>query len=328
MKKCNNCGAVVEDNSNFCLKCGSNNLSVEAPVQQNGFQQNGFQQNGFQQNGFQTPAQQGFNQVNGGFQQPMNGQPQPSDDKNKKIIKILIAVIGVILVIALIAIGVSIGSSSGDSPSGGSDSGYVDQNDSEDKDSDDEDDEDASSDEDADSDEDEKETEKETEKAKVEYTKGEVIDGYYVNEWANIKFEITDEWPDTTATDGANYEDAKTETGFASVDSTQGKQLAIAFEDVSAYGDEITEEIYLDAYETNLSKGFDSSVEYEVSEKYTTIIAGETFHGVDVVITGAGGSVTLSTFVRLQDGKAILFAVSSMSESDIEDVLSSVETCD
>ena len=167
MKKCNNCGAVVEDNSNFCLKCGSNNLSVEAPVQQNGFQQNGFQQNGFQQNvgqqnGFQAPAQQGFNQVNGGFQQPVNGQPQPSDDKNKKIIKILIAVIGVILVIALIAIGFSIGSSNNDSSSGGSNSGYVDKNDSEDNDSVDEDDEDADSDEDEeDSDEDEEETEEE-----------------------------------------------------------------------------------------------------------------------------------------------------------------------
>ena len=282
-----------------------------------------------QQNGFQAPAQQGFNQVNGGFQQPVNGQPQPSDDKNKKIIKILIAVIGVILVIALIAIGFSIGSSNNDSSSGGSNSGYVDQNDSEDNDSVDEDDEDADSDEDEeDSDEDEEETEEEKEDVKVEYTKGEVVNGYYVNEWANIKFKITDEWPDTTATDGANYEDAKTETGFASVDSTQGKQLAIAFEDVSAYGDDITEEIYLDAYENNLSAGFDSSVEYEVSERYTTKIAGETFHGVDVVITGAGGSVTLSTFVRIQDGRAILFAVSSMSVSEIEDVLSSVETCD
>ncbi len=56
-----------------------------------------------------------------------------------------------------------------------------------------------------------------------EYTKGEILDGVYTNEWAEISFEVTSEWPEGTAADYAEYNGDGTECGFISYIEDEGR---------------------------------------------------------------------------------------------------------
>lgn len=155
-----------------------------------------------------------------------------------------------------------------------------------------------------------------------DYTKGRIEGNYYINEWANIKFEITDRWPNGNENAYSIIEDEKTECGFASIDDLSGTQMLLGFENIESKFVTYDETKYLD---TVLSYMFDDPnfQNFEKSEYYDYIIAGETYLAVDCSYMG---QVVERVYARIYDNHAIVFITASLDETAI-DFINSIEPC-
>lgn len=159
---------------------------------------------------------------------------------------------------------------------------------------------------------------------KIAYTKGSVVDDYYINEWAGFKFKITEEWPDTTATARSTYEDETTDAGFISADTLTGKQFVIDFVDLSKTYVEYTEEKFLKEI-VSTSESELAGIEYTLSEFYDYEIAGETYECVDFTMENG---FNLTYCVRLYDDRIITIFSSSYSKEKVQEAFDSIEALD
>lgn len=158
----------------------------------------------------------------------------------------------------------------------------------------------------------------------VAYTKGAVADGWYVNEWANLKFEITEEWPQGTAEQYAAYENETTDCGFLAQDDATNNQLCIGFEKLESVAGLLSEEDYLDRFEEMLSTTYDDAgIEYEMGDTYNTTIAGETYLSLSVSL--GGDMVHQTCCVRKMDGYIIFITVTSGDTATNSAALSSIQ---
>lgn len=155
---------------------------------------------------------------------------------------------------------------------------------------------------------------------KISYTKGSVVDGYYINEWAGFKFKITEEWPNTTEAAKGDYENEVAEVGFASVDSFAGKQFVVMFLDTTGSYVKYTEERYLNELVENVKTEVD--IEINAGEYYDKVIADETYKCVDFV---AENGVALTYCVRVYDGRIITVLASSPIKTNIDTLFETFE---
>ncbi len=159
----------------------------------------------------------------------------------------------------------------------------------------------------------------------IKYTKGNIVDGYYVNEWANIKFEITEQWPEGDDAAYSLYAGPTTECGFISEGNLQGKQFAICFEDLSRQFFNISEEDYLNLFEEKIKKIYsDASISCEIGEYFDTTIAGKTYKVAKINLEN--GLFYQYLCVYKIDDYIMYIAVTSADESEIKSVLSSIKT--
>lgn len=157
------------------------------------------------------------------------------------------------------------------------------------------------------------------------YTKGEIVDGWYVNEWANIKFEITDDWPQSKSDVYDSLTDTYTDCGFASVDNLIGKEFIVFYEDISRSLVEYDAEKYMEAAISNQKERCNNQgINAQFSDLRSTTIAGETYCFSKTSFESNG--VVLYICARILDQRAIVFMVSSTDESEITEALNSVET--
>lgn len=112
------------------------------------------------------------------------------------------------------------------------------------------------------------------------YTKGYIEGDYYVNEWANFKFALSDKFPDTPSL-YSTVENETTECGFAAQNQEEGTYLIISYEDVSSALGFMTEEKYLDLVKKGLGDAL-SAYEYSIGAYQEKEIAGETFLVMDI----------------------------------------------
>lgn len=342
MKKCMKCGSEVNEQDRFCMNCGSaefeaqqeqttvlsqefqqsiyvnqesvaseqttvlqENIQPEAkvapqqqvyqpyfaqPIQQSVQQPQPYATQPTQQNPYQNMSS-AYGQPNTNFQQSFQPQIQPV--KKNPLKKVLIGV-GCFLLVGLI-LGI-LGAVVGDDDTSGD---YNSGNDYEVTDGVNTDD---------------------ISNNKVAYTKGSVVDGYYINEWAGFKFKITEEWPDTTEAAKGNYENAVTEVGFASVDSFAGKQFVVMFFDATGSYVKYTEEKFLN--EIVESTKAEVEIEINVGEYYDRVIAGETYKCVDFM---SENGATLTYCTRIYDNRIITILASSAIKTNIETLFDTIE---
>ena len=158
-------------------------------------------------------------------------------------------------------------------------------------------------------------------KATVEYTKGSISNNVYTNEWANIKFELDNTtWKQGSTADYQSYESATTDCGLIAGISSEGRQLAIIFEENP--GNAATVNVYLD----NVKKGMQSvGLTYVFSDYYEKTIAGKKYVGMDATLAQSGVTVYQTFFATLYDGRFISFVGTSVTGKDeIESALAKI----
>lgn len=159
------------------------------------------------------------------------------------------------------------------------------------------------------------------------YTKGAVVDNWYVNEWAGIRFDTTG-WTIGTAEEYAAYEsDPNTECGIILNDDANNKQFDISFEKLSGTNALLSETDYLDILTKKIQQGYAAeNISCIVSEYSDKTIAGETYKTVRVSLND--GIVIQDYNVRKLDGYIIFFCVTVQDGFDASSIINNIKTVD
>lgn len=158
------------------------------------------------------------------------------------------------------------------------------------------------------------------------YNKGSVVDGWYVNEWANIRFDTNGGWTEGSAEEYSSYEgDSKTECGIILKDSDNDKQLVICFEKLNEPNVSVTEEEYLDIFTGSLKQQYeDVNITYIVDNYFDTTIAGETFKTAKFSFDG---NTMIQTFhVRKCDDYIIFVAIMAQDNTEASSIANNIRT--
>ena len=298
MKVCPNCSNTVEDSAVFCDKCGTR-FAV-----QNNNPVNYTQQPTNQPNYVQQP------QYNNGAVQPQYQNVTPQTPPKKKNTGMIIGIVAAVLVVLAIigSIAQKAFQDQGYGDGGGNNStpsynfGVGDSS---------EDDDDLTSNNDV--------SDVKT------YNMGSVEDGWYVNDWANMRFD-TNGWTDGSADEYASYDgDPNTECGVILNDATNGKQLVICFEKLNGPSASVTESAYLDIITEGLEQQYaDANLSCTVNDYFDTTIAGETFKTAR--ITFEGSPLIQEFHVRKYDGYIVFVAVTAQSGFDASSTANNIRT--
>ena len=296
MKVCPNCNNAVEDSAIFCDKCGTrfavqNNNPVNYP-----------QQPVNQPNYVQQP------QYNYGANQPQfQNAPQtpPKKKKTGMIIGIIAAVLIVLAIIGSVAEKAFQDQGYGDGGNDYTPSYNFSTNDS-------------SINENTNS-----TTDNNVSDAKS-YSKGSMKEGWYVNEWANMKFDANSNWAEGSAEEYDSYAgDPNTECGVILNDATNGKQLVICFEKLNGPSASVTEDAYLDIIVSGLKQQYsDANLTCTVADYFDTTIANEKFRTAK--FTFDGSTMVQEFHVRKYDGYMIFVAVMAQDNFDASTVANNI----
>lgn len=288
MKVCSKCGNVIEDNAMFCGKCG-NRLEVQSQQSQYTY----------------VPNQPQY--------QPTPMQQPPKKKNTGLIIGIVAAVVIVLAAIGSIAEKVfqkqGYGQPSGNyTPS----DDYVD------------DDEYADNDDDTNDDS----LTNDNPTGVKTYNKGSVVDGWYVNEWANLRVDTSGSWTDGSAEEYASYDGtANLECGVILNDKAAQKQLVICFEKLNGPSALLSEDGYLDAFVTDLKQTYaNANLTCTASDYYDTTIAGQTCRTVKITFDGM--STVQVVHVRKQDGYVIIVPIVAQDSFGASSIANSIRSID
>lgn len=165
------------------------------------------------------------------------------------------------------------------------------------------------------------------EQDEIEYTKGSVDeDGLYTNEWANLTFNVSSDFPQGDEELYNQLESYNTDCGYASLNYFTGKQFCLYF--VNTFG--LSTEI--DDYVTDLSseiiqqfKDMDINTdEYlTVSEIFDYKIAGENYRTIEIF--SKVNNNYMYYCMRKQDERICMFFVADSNKEAIESTLNSIE---
>ena len=295
MKVCPNCNNTVEDGAIFCDKCGTrcavqNNNPVNYP-----------QQPVNQPNSVQQPQ---YNNYGANQPQFQNSPQTPPKKKNTgMIIGIVAAVLIVLAIIGSVAQKAFQDQGYGDGGNDYTPSYNFSTNDSSTNDN----------------------TNSTTDNNASDvksYNKGSMKDGWYVNEWANMRFD-TNGW--TLATDDmlAVFEtDPKTECGLMINNPNTNVTMLICFENLN--GQAVTEKEYIDILKNSFTSNNPTA---EAKDGYTTKIADKDFQTLKCSKSeSAEGYRVQGNYVYEQDGYMIVVVVEAFSDFDLNSAINNIRT--
>lgn len=287
-KKCSNCGTVWNETDNYCHRCGSSEAVYDNSFNSEYVQQNYGDYYSQQYQQFQQPV---YNPgtMNDQQQNPYNPFPQPVPKKKKTGKRIAIAFVSiVILCIASVIINVIF------EKNGFGNSSIISDN---------------------------------SETSGYSYTKGTVGNGFYVNEWANIKFEITDEWPQLREEDfnGTFESTYNEEIGFCSLNELNGKAFLVSFINNSGLLRNYTADEYIKSFYDDLSKTYiDEGIILDTDEITDIVIADENFRVMNISLNGPASTVYQCICVRKLDNRFIVISVSATDKDTITERLNTI----
>ncbi len=294
MKYCPNCGTAAEDNAVFCTQCG--NHFAPAPQQAAPEQPVYAQQQA-------APQQPVYAQQQAAPQQPMYAPQQPmyAPAPQKKNRGVFIALI--IVIVLLLAVG----------------GFFAFQYFFSDSDKDDRVDRPLTS-----------ETTPPATNPPVVlgYTKGSIENGYYVNEWANLKIQTSGHWSGLNWDVGtdeayASYQNASTDCGLILAERYAGYQVAIAFEDLTASNPSISESEYMDIILDGLISVYSSSgIEYSVLSSYWSYnLCGNSYLTGGVSLAAGETSFVQVFLTRKLDDHIIFIALTLPTIESADEIL-------
>lgn len=314
MKKCNYCDTPVQDNANFCPNCGASSFTSDEPTSAPAAEQPSAQPNV----PYQAPVQQ-------------NTQSAKPPKKNSRLVRILIGV-GAALLAYCISYAATSGILSGDKPSRTDDDDEttrftLNENNPVEKDTEKEDDLiNDLFDNPVTPDIDDEPVTPDTEEQglALSYTTGEIVNGEYINEWANIRFPVSAEWPSSDQSVYDSMRSVNVECGFASMDNANYSSFILLFENIAFAGD-LDAKGYFDIALPKATRAYDNAgIGYTVSDYYELTVAGESFVAADIIATANGMSVHQTYAARVQDGYVILFNTQAATPATVTAFFNSI----
>lgn len=308
-KKCADCNLIFEKGT-FCPKCGLPLVDYYAdtapvsPDTDRTYQYN-YQEPVYSERTYTAPVQYAPPQVPGA--ENADSAPAPKSEK-KSVLIIALIIAGVLLIAgaAVFAVKTFILDNESGSSNQKKDKGRNNASVIRDVDEDD-DEEDAEDGDDVDS---------------TPYTKGEIVDGVYINEWANIKYKITDDLPEGSKALYNTYENENSDCGFLASDGE--RQLAIVFEKLGSANAALMANDYLDLVEEQLAAGYkEFGIEVSSKGRTTVQIAGEIYEATALDINTR--SVYQYICVRKIDNYMSCIIVTDSDKEHIVTVLNSIK---
>lgn len=299
-KICSRCNTPADVNAAFCQKCGSTEFTSYEKQSYGGYEQPQIQQ---------EPIPPVYQQQ---FQVPINTQPQK---KSSSALKIILIILGAIV---LICVGMIIAFSFDDDSDVVVDdveTEYVESEEDEEKETE----------------SDEEETDTDSNKPtrpsvelKVEYTEGEIVDGAYYNEWANLYIPASSSLPIAEEVYFTTFENSTTDCGYVTMNMTTGTSGAVCFEDLSSQTAVKNAEDYIDLLESVTTTVYAEAIEIS-DERSVVTIAGEEY--TTFTCTHSSG-LLMRYYIRILDGYAVAIFASGVNEDAIDSFVDMISTVD
>ncbi len=306
MKICPNCSNTVEDSAVFCDKCGTR-FAV-----QNNTLANYAQQPSNQPNYVQQP------QYNYGTNQPQYQNTAPQTPIKKKNTGVIIGIIAAVVILLAIIGSVAEKAFQNQGYGDGDENDYTPPYSFGTSDS--------SSDAETDIAIDNNVFDVDA------YTKGSIVDGWYVNEWANMRFDTNGWINGTEELNEASENDSNTEWGIMLYDEESLKQISIVFEKLHNLDDRLSESDYLSeqldvatSYFEQLYQSVD--LDFDFSDYYDKTIAGEKFKAVKIGFISIDGlSLVEEVCIREHDGYLICVSILAQNSFDANAIANNIRT--
>ncbi len=161
---------------------------------------------------------------------------------------------------------------------------------------------------------------------KIYYSKGTFDGSVYINEWANIKFELPEGFSDADSATYNSAESLHTECGMYFIaDDTTGL-IYISFEKLPVFP-VYDEEEYLDVAMKSLQNSSGDGVTYKTPDTYTTAnIGGYTYAKSECAFNNSNGDFANTFYVRKLDNYMIVISAVGVDFSSNDALVNCITT--
>ena len=156
----------------------------------------------------------------------------------------------------------------------------------------------------------------------VDFTTGEITDDIYVNEWADIRFALSDGWVNGEAQDYEDINNSIVTCGLYAENSAN--TLTINYVDTGEENMSAKSlESYLDDYVSGMTTPLDS---HEISESEYKMVGGYSYLCADLKGEASGYTIYFTTCMREQDGYLIMITVVGASKAENYSILEKISS--
>ncbi len=155
------------------------------------------------------------------------------------------------------------------------------------------------------------------------YTSGEIVENVYTNDWAELKYAISDNFEDFTAEDGQYYDDEYSDVGFVATRDRDGAYVTLSFQHLGntrGYSEREGMDDYLLGYDQEIKT--ETGVTPTISQYFDYSVAGNDYTTAKIEVSGVGAEYHC---IRFQGEYAIVISVFATNEDEVKSILSNFE---
>lgn len=154
---------------------------------------------------------------------------------------------------------------------------------------------------------------------------GNIDEGIYQNNWADIKFSMSTEWTEGSNKQYDSYEDKITKCDFYANDN-DGASIVVLISDLSSPEMSSYSEEQLNK---EMSNGIASGMQNAIATKPTyALVSNQLYMCSDITGQIDNNDACITTLVRKIEEKAIIINITSHSIERNQEIINSIESCD
>lgn len=157
------------------------------------------------------------------------------------------------------------------------------------------------------------------------FSTGNINNNIYSNEWADIKFDMQDNWSEVSNQQYESYEDEITTCDFYA-ENSDGSQLAILLIDMSKDDTfNYTESTLIEEFSAGAASGMNNSATSEVMYQ---LLGNQLYLYTDITGKINGNETCITTYVRMIDDHAIVINITSNSPENNHVIAELIDSCE
>ena len=154
------------------------------------------------------------------------------------------------------------------------------------------------------------------------YTKGEIVENVYTNEWAELKFVIDGGFSDVTAEEAQYLEDQYSEVGFIAYDESSGYSISVLYYHIGNTNG-YSEKEGMDDHLLGYADGFeDIGITPTISEYFQYSVADKAYTTAKIDFESLGVEYKC---IRYEGEYAIIITVIAPTEEEVKSIISKFE---